>query len=159
MRTSFVVLAAAAVVALTTHGAAAVVPTKQTVLANPQFDIGECSGDTIHASFDVTRVITTFYDSAGDPVRRIVHGDIPGTLTNLSTGMTLPTIGVRVIRVDLVTGMSTSTGTNVHVVLPGEGTLDLGAGRFVIDDQGEVVSEHGRLDEALTPDLCAALTS
>lgn len=159
MRKSLVVLGAVALVALTAQGATAAEPSRETVHANPQFDIGECSGDTIHASFDVTRVVTTFYDDAGNPIRRIVHGDIPGTLTNLSSGTTLQTIGVRVIRVDVVTGVSTSTGTNVHVVLPGEGTLNLGAGRFVIDDQGDIVSEHGRLDEPLTPELCAALSS
>ena len=159
MRTSLVVLATAALVTMTAQGAAATAPTRETVHANPQFDIGECSGDTIHASFDATRTVTTWYDDAGTPVRRLVHGDIPGTLTNLSTGTTLQTIGVRVIRIDLVTGTSTSTGTNVHVVLPGEGTLSIGAGRFVIDDQGDIVSEHGRLDEELSDELCAVLTS
>ena len=160
MRTSLIVLATAALVTLAdAQAAAAAEPTREIVHANPQFDIGECSGDTIHASFDVTRVVTTFYDDAGNPVRRIVHGDIPGTLTNLSTGTTLQTIGVRVLRFDLVNGGSTSTGTNVHVVLPGEGTLQLVAGRFVVNDQGDVVTEHGRLDEELPPELCAALTS
>jgi hypothetical protein len=88
-----------------------------------------------------------------------VHADIPGTLTNLETGTTLKTIGVRVLQVDLVDGGSTSTGTNVHVVLPGEGTLSLAAGRVVVDDEGEIVSEHGRRDADLTPALCEALTS
>jgi hypothetical protein len=159
MRTSLVILATAALVTLTAQGAAAAGPTREIVHANTQFDVGKCSGDTIHASFDVTRAVTTFYDDAGNPVRRLVHIDIPGTLTNLSTGMTLQTMGVRVIRIDLLTGVRTSTGTNVHVVLPGEGTLQLAAGRVVIDDQGNIVSEHGRLDEPLTDELCAALTT
>ena len=160
MRTSPIVLATTALITLAgVQAAAAAEPTREIVHANPQFDIGECSGDTIHASFAATRTVTTWYDDAGNPVRRLVHGDIPGTLTNLSTGTTLQTIGVRIIRIDLITGVSTSTGTNVHVVLPGEGTLQIGAGRFVIDDQGNLVTEHGRQDEALTPELCAALTS
>ena len=160
MRTSPIVLATTALITLAgVQAAAAAEPTREIVHANPQFDIGECSGDTIHASFDATRTVTTWYDDAGNPVRRLVHGDIPGTLTNLSTGTTLQTIGVRIIRIDLISGVSTSTGTNVHAVLPGEGTLQLGAGRFVIDDQGNLVSEHGRQDIDLTPELCAALTS
>jgi hypothetical protein len=159
MRIPLIALAAALVTLTSVQSAAATEPTRETVHANPQFDIGECSGDTIHASFDATRVVTTWYDDAGNPVRRLVHGDIPGTLTNVSTGMTLQTIGVRIIRIDLITGVSTSTGTNVHVVLPGEGTLRIGAGRSVIDHQGNIVSESGRLDAELPPELCAVLTS
>ena len=159
MRPSLVILATAALATLTAQGAAAAGPTREIVHANPQFDIGECSGDTIHASFDVTRTVTTWYDAAGNPVRRLVHANIPGTLTNIATGMTLQTIGVRVIRIDLITGVRTSTGTNVHVVLPGKGTVQIGAGRFVIDNQGNIVSEHGRLDEDLTDELCTALTT
>lgn len=158
MRTTPVILAVAALLTTTTQAAAAA-PTRDVVHANPQFDIGECSGEMIHASFQVTRTVTTWYDDGGIPVRRLVHGDIPGTLTNLSTGTTLGTIGVRVIQIDLTTGISTSTGTNVHVVVPGDGTVQLGAGRFVIDDQGNLVTEHGRLDEDLSDDLCAALTN
>ncbi len=44
MRKSLVVLGTAALVALTAQGAAAAEPTRETVHANPQFDIGECSG-------------------------------------------------------------------------------------------------------------------
>jgi hypothetical protein len=97
--------------------------------------IGECSGDTIEAAFAATPVITTWYDDAGNLVRRLVHADIPGTVTNLDTGTTLETTGVRILHFDLVNGGSTSTGTNVHVVLPGEATLQLVAGHVVVDDQ------------------------
>jgi hypothetical protein len=160
MRTSLTILATTALLAAAgAQGAAAAQPTRETVQAHPQFEVGECSGDTILAAFDVTRVVTTWYDDAGNPIRRMVHADIPGTLTNLTTGTTLQTIGVRILQFDLVAGVSTSTGTNVHVVLPGQGTLELGAGRVVVDDQGDIVVEHGRLDEDLTPELCTALTS
>jgi len=157
MRIPLVVLAAALVSLTGAQSAAASAPTRVTVHASPRFVIGECSGDTIEAAFDATRVITTWYDDAGNPVRRLVHADIPGTITNLSTGTTLETTGVRILQFDLVNGGSTSTGTNVHVVLPGEGTLQLVAGHVVVDDQGEVVAENGRLDEDLPPELCTAL--
>ena len=159
MRIPLAVLVAALVSLVGAQGAAAAAPTRETVHANPQFVVGECSGDAIQATFDVTRVITTWYDHAGNPVRRLVHAEIPGTLTNLDTGATLQTTGVRILRFDLVNGGSTSTGTNVHVVLPGEGTLQLVAGHVVVDDQGEVVAENGRLDGDLPPEVCAALTS
>ena len=158
MRIPLVILAATFVSLTGAPGAAAAAPTRETVHANPTFEIGECNGDTIQASFQATRVITTWYDDAGSPVRRLVHAEIPGTVTNLSTGTTLQTTGVRILQFDLVNGGSTSTGTNVHVVLPGEGTLQLVAGHVVVDDQGEFVAENGRLDEDLPPELCAALT-
>src|SRR5829696_1581725 len=158
MRIPLVVLAATLVSLTGAQGAAASAPTREVVHANPTFVIGNCSGDAIEATFNATRTITTWYDAAGNPVRRLVHGDIPGTLTNLETGTTLETIGVRIIQIDLVDGGSTSTGSNVHVVLPGEGTLQLVAGHVVIDAQGELVAENGRLDQDLPPQVCDALT-
>jgi hypothetical protein len=159
MRIPIIVLAAALMSMTDIPGAAAAAPTRETVHANPQFDVGECTGDTIHAAFDVTRVVTTWTDDTGTPVRRIVHADIPGTLTNVNTGTTLQTIGVRVLQFDLISGVSTSTGTNVHVIVPGGGTLGIAAGRVVIDDQGDIVSSHGRMDGDLPAEVCAALTS
>jgi len=40
--------------------------------------------------------------------------------------------------------------------VPGKGTVDLGAGHFGIDDNGEMFAE-GRLDGPVTPALCEAL--
>ena len=157
MRIPFVVLAATVATLTGVPDAAASAPTRETVHASPRFVIGDCSGATIEAAFEATRVITTWYDDEGNPVRRLVHAEIPGTVTNLDTGTTLQTTGVRNLQIDLVNGGSTSTGTNVHVVLPGQGTLQLVAGRVEVDAEGNV-TESGRLDEDLPAELCAALT-
>jgi hypothetical protein len=156
MRIPLVVLAAALATLTGVPDAAASAPTRETVHASPRFVIGDCSGAAIEAAFQATRVITTWYDDEGNPVRRLVHAEIPGTVTNLDTGTTLQTTGVRNLQIDLVNGGSTSTGTNVHVVLPGEGTLQLVAGRVAVDAEGNV-TESGRLDEDLPSELCAAL--
>jgi hypothetical protein len=57
----------------------------------------------------------------------------------------------------LLTGATKSTATNVHIVVPGQGTVQLAAGLFVIDEDGHLVKEVGRQDPPVTPPLCAAL--
>jgi hypothetical protein len=82
---------------------------------------------------------------------------IPGTVTNAVTGKSLPTTGVRNITVDLVTGEFKSTATNTHVIVPGQGTVQLAAGLVEIDGDGNLVKEVGRQDPPVTSALCAAL--
>jgi hypothetical protein len=133
-------------------------PTIQDESFQRSFIVGQCDGADILATFDITRRVITFLDGNGNPIRRIRIAAIPGALTNLQTGATLQTTGVRVIFDDFGTGTFTSTGTNVHIVVPGEGTLALGAGRLVLDAEGNVVLETGRQDAGLTEAVCAALS-
>lgn len=76
----------------------------------------------------------------------------------LFTGSVL-TIGAshRNITTDLLTGEMKSTATNVHIVVPGQGTVQLAAGLFEIDGDGNLVKEVGRQDPPVRPALCAAL--
>ncbi len=120
--------------------------------------VTSCPSFDVIGEFHVVRSITTFVDSDGRPIRRVIHGSFDGSrLINSLSGEWVPADGVRVITFDLVNGGFTSTGTNVHVVLPGEGTLLLGAGRFEIDAAGQLIFEAGRLDPPITDALCAAL--
>jgi hypothetical protein len=138
--------------------ASATEPTHQTQqLTRDLGVIGRCAGFDVAAIFFPTRTVTTFFNKDGLPIRRMVHAEVPGVITNAATGASLPAFGVRNISVDLITGETASTGTNVHVVVPGQGTVDIGAGRVVIDASGDVVQAAGRLDGAITPELCAAL--
>ena len=123
--------------------------------SQPQFLT--CPDFAVHLEIDVNRRITTFYDAEGTPIRQQIHAEVPGTVTNAVTGKSLPTTGVRNITVDLVTGEFKSTATNVHVVVPGQGTVQLAAGLFEIDGDGNLVKEVGRQDPPVTPALCAAL--
>jgi hypothetical protein len=45
-----------------------------------------------------------------------------------------------------------------HVIVPGHGTVQLAAGLFEIDADGNLVKEAGRQDPPVTPTLCEALT-
>jgi hypothetical protein len=57
-----------------------------------------------------------------------------------------------------LTGEVNSTGTNAHVLLPGLGTIQIGAGHTITDD-GQLVFEAGRLDPGGSPALCVALAA
>jgi hypothetical protein len=147
-----------ALLALSPISASAVPPTVETVTRHLDFGVvGSCPGFDVTATFDPTRRITTFYNSEGIPIRRQIHVEIPGTVTNSVTGKTLASTGVRNITVDLLTGELKSTATNAHVIVPGQGTVQLGAGLFELDAAGNLVKEVGRADPPVTPALCDAL--
>ena len=146
------------VLALSPTCAFAKAPTVETVTLHRDFGVvGSCPGFDVTATFDPTRRITTFYDAEGTPIRQQIHAVVPGTVTNSVTGESLPTTGVRNITVDLLTGEFKSTATNTHVIVPGQGTVQLAAGLVEIDGDGNLVKEVGRQDPPVTPALCAAL--
>jgi hypothetical protein len=146
------------VLALSPTYAFAIAPTVETVTLHRNLGVvGSCPGFDVTATFDLARRITTFYDAEGTPIRQQIHAEVPGTVTNAVTGKSLPTTGVRNITVDLVTGEFKSTATNVHVVVPGQGTVQLAAGLLEIDADGNLVKEVGRQDPPVTSALCAAL--
>ena len=116
-----------------------------------------CPGFLIQATFHVDRRVTTFYDADGTAIRQTIHADLAGSFTqNVSTGYSIPIIGVRYIETNLLTGEVKSTGTNAHVLLPGLGTIQIGAGQTIMDG-GQLVFDAGRLDPGGSPALCEAL--
>jgi len=144
--------------ALSPTDAFAIAPTVETVTLHRDLGVvGSCPGFDVTATFDPTRRITTFYNAEGTPIRQQIHAVVPGTVTNAVTGKSLPTTGVRNITVDLVTDEFKSTATNTHVIVPGQGTVQLAAGLLEIDADGNLVKEVGRQDPPVTPALCAAL--
>jgi hypothetical protein len=150
----FVTVAGA--LALTTV-AAAIPPTVETQTVHRHFFFADACGTfSVIADFDAERRVTTFYDQDGNPIRRVIHGEGTGTITNSVTGKSLPVTFVRHITTDLLTGAVSSTGINSHVVVPGMGTVELGAGHEGIDDNGEPFAD-GRLDPPVTEALCEAL--
>src|SRR6478752_192885 len=124
------------------------------------FPVGECPGFDAVGEFHISRTETTFYDASGMPQRLIAHASLAGSrIINATTGAWLTATGMRIITRDLVNGGSTSTGTNVHVIVPGDGTVDISAGRLVQDAEGNIVFEVGRQDGPITDALCTALAS
>jgi hypothetical protein len=78
-------------------------------------------------------------------------------VTNSVTGKSLRTTGVRNMTFDLLTGEVKSTSTNVHVIVPGQGTVQLAAGLSELDANDNLVKQVGRQDPPVTPALCEAL--
>jgi hypothetical protein len=118
----------------------------------------QCPGFAILATFDFDRRVSTFFDADGTPIRQTIHAQLHGFTTNVSTGYSIPSFGTRYIETDFRTGEVKSTGTNSHFLLPGTGTIQLGAG-LVITDDGQVVQANGRLDPGGSPALCVALAN
>lgn len=136
--------------------AAAVEPTRETVQATTRITTTCPNGDVIVGVFDVTREITTFYDSDGRPVRQLAVVTIEGTTTNLSTGESVPNFGLRVFHRDLLTGELFTTASNVVIQLPGGGVA-IGAGRYVFDAQGRLIEHNGPDADREFAERCAAL--
>jgi hypothetical protein len=147
-----------ATAALPVAGAAAAQPTRET-LTQVLHSGAECpSGVVLQGLFDVTREVTTFYGSGGDPVSRLSINSAEGTWTNPLNGAVLTARVVREIHTDLTTGESFSTGTNSLTRLPGGGGVAIGgAGLSVFDSAGRLVEHFGPDTATERAQLCTAL--
>jgi hypothetical protein len=137
--------------------AAAVEPTRETVLVKSTA-LAPCpSGLALVGEFDVVREITTFYDQDGQPVRQLWVASFEGTWTNPLTGATLPSSGIRVFDRDLVSGELFTTGTNIVTKLGDGGVAIGGAGLQIFDAHGRLVEHRGPDTATEREQLCAAL--
>ena len=152
-----VIVCAAAMLPVATAGA-----TPPTVEVVPFHEVevvraGEvCSFDvTVH--HDGTFVTTTFYDRDGTAIRRLIRFGEHFTETYSANGRSLSTISISPAHVDLTTAVTTATGNQRHVTVPGVGVVFATAGRYVfVLGTGEVLAFAG-LDVAPGSELCAAL--
>jgi hypothetical protein len=105
-----------------------------------------CPGFTVAGEFDVNRTVFTFYHNDGNAIRQVIHVHFVGTLTNTTTGKSIPDQGNQVVTTDLVTGTST-TDARVRVdTVPGEGAILFQVGRVVRDAAGNVIFFAGQND-------------
>jgi hypothetical protein len=86
--------------------------------------------------FEVKRSDVLYYDNNGTLLREVIDANFVGTVTNDSTGKSLPVDGQRHITLDYVAGTFTETGVLRHVTVPGEGIVLHESGRIVtsLDD-------------------------
>jgi hypothetical protein len=133
-------------------------PTRQTVMQMLHTGALCPSGVVLQGLFDVTREITTFYDSAGTPVTQLQVNSAVGTWTNPNTGASLDAVVVREIHTDLTTGGSFSTGSNTRTFLPGGGGVAIGgAGLQIFDAAGHLLEHFGPDTDTERAQLCSAL--
>jgi len=148
-----------AVVAALPGPAVAGEPTRQTVVQVGVHSTAPCpSGVVLQGLFDITRDITTYYDEAGTPVRRLSVNRAEGTWANPDTKAWLAAEVGRQVHTDLATGESFSTGTNSRTFLPGGGGVAIGAaGLQVFDASGQLVAHYGPDSDTERAQLCEAL--
>jgi hypothetical protein len=143
------------IAALALAAPARAMPPETAVLTLPPGEpevIGNCGGSPITAQFSVTIQRTVFYDEAGTVVRIRREITLDGTVTNVDTGKSVAVQGVRVLTE--TAEEFKATGSGVHVVVPGFGTVAIEAGIERETADGYVA--HGRR-EPFTDKLCAAL--
>jgi hypothetical protein len=106
----------------------------------------QCPGFTVAGEFDVDRMVITFVDQNGTPIRQVIHVHFVGTLTNTSTGKSIADEGNQIATIDLVTGTSTVDGRVRVTTVPGEGAILFQVGRVVRDAAGNVIFFAGQND-------------
>jgi hypothetical protein len=106
----------------------------------------QCPGFTVAGEFDVERTVMTFVDQSSTPIRQVTHVHFVGTLTNTSTGKSIPDEGNQIVTADLVTGTSTTDGRVRVDTIPGEGVILAQVGRVVRDAAGNVIFFAGQND-------------
>jgi hypothetical protein len=123
-----------------------------------------CDNFVVIGDFNVTRRITTFYDSDGNAISRVAHINVHGMLMNSLTGMSLAFLREGTFTQDLVDGSTVTAGQRTRVTAPGGGIVLQDMGR-IVRESGAIVFEAGATDfldyqsgdPSGVQDLCAAL--
>ena len=115
---------------------------------------GDCPTFTIDATYMANRRNEDFYDAEGNLVLERRHIDFSGVLYNHDNpNRSVPYEGDFTLTFDFSAGTVSNTGLVTHVVVPGEGVINLTAGFFLGTETGFI--QHGPSGD-LTQ-LCAAL--
>jgi hypothetical protein len=109
-------------------------------------NFASCPGFTVAGEFDVNRTLFTFVDANGTPIERVIHVHFTGTLTNTSTGKSIPDEGNQIVSIDLLTGVTTVDGRLRVDTVPGEGVILAQTGRIVTGADGTVLFIAGQHD-------------
>lgn len=89
--------------------------------------------------------IWTYFDSAGDPVKLVLHGFYKGMLTNSVTGKFLTDDpSVANITVDLIKQIETNIGAFFTITVPGSGIVYFETGRIVYAGDGTPIFMAGQ---------------
>jgi hypothetical protein len=81
----------------------------------------------------------TYFDSAGNPVRFVIHWEHHSDDTNSVTGLTLHEHGHFTETFDLLSGTDTITGNEEIATRPGTGVVVQDVGKVVYDADGNLV--------------------
>jgi hypothetical protein len=108
-----------------------------------------CASVALVLDADVTRRVTTFYDHVGLPVRDVLARTSDGTVSNSTTGASVPVTQIwRVTRYythGILDGTATQTGRTYTITVPGLGVIFHQTGH-AIQENGQTVFEAGPHD-------------
>jgi hypothetical protein len=109
-----------------------------------QFDI-DCGGYTVRNSGIATGHLSLL-PAGGTPTRSVIHFSLRGSLTNTTTGRSVPQDADFTTTEDIATGEVTIAGAVLHVVSVGTGIVILDVGIVRFDAAGQPTFEPGRHD-------------
>jgi hypothetical protein len=125
------------------------------------FVFAECGDFEVRSDFTVEGVITTFYDSSGNPDYYKVHvifHDFFYSTENPDEGFAETDVESQLVDASSDALVKVS-GVRYHLTMPGEGLVLVGAGTLRFDTEtGEIVFEGGpgQLESGDTDEVCAA---
>ncbi len=122
-----------------------------------------CGAEPIMQSYSGSRRVESFYD--GPPLvlqRRHVRAE--GTITLLSTGVSLPLAEDFTFTLDFAAQTGTITGQQTHVIVPGGGGIVLRNSGLLVEDVSQFpppflqeAGQHDFFDPGGLDEVCAAL--
>jgi len=105
--------------------------------------------------------VTTWFDTAGDPIMQIGRIQSIETDVNATTGKSIEVTTDLTVHVDFVAGTTTLTGVRNLSTDPGHGVVVQHVGRVVIGPDDQPISLSGKFAEFdaayMDQDFCAAL--
>jgi hypothetical protein len=115
------------------------------VLTNGTRVVPSCA--TLRLEATIERRFTVFYDQDGALLRQLRHVAFTGTITNLTTGKSVPYEGHFDVVLDYRADTMTLSGEGARAVLP-DGTVLFAAGREVEASPSEILFESTQADPA-----------
>jgi hypothetical protein len=140
--------------------AAASTPSRQVFQVPYEFDFS-CSQGFEATNIGIATGRETIFYSGATPVESLLHLSLRGAITNTTTGKALRSSSDFTITTNLLTGESSVSGGQFHLVSTGQGIVVLDAGTVRVDGDGNVTFEGGRhdfVDGNVDPAECAALS-
>ncbi len=117
-----------------------------------------CGSFAVNFVANVDAHYEQFFNDSGQLVLERRHVQFTGTLTNATTGASLPYEGNFTRTFDVAASTVTLIGERRKTEVSGQGVLAMSAGRLVIDTKtGTIVSESGRTDESYHAAICSLL--
>jgi hypothetical protein len=120
--------------------------------------IADCGTFAVNFVANIDAHYEQFFNDSGQLTLERRHVQFTGTLTNATTGATLPYEGNFIRTFDVAAGTVSLIGERRKTEVSGQGVLAIAAGRLVIDTKtGTLISQSGQTDESYSAAICSLL--